>query len=169
MSIYFKYSFLSLFSPNPSDLSWNLYTEGWGRSAFVKYDSIGLGQMYSPWFSNMPGFNDPSYWNYENKRLDKLTQEIYKGDFETSEKRSQLIQEAVKEGINESVRIFLASKIDQYVVNQNVEGVINDLGAGVPSRFTPINVRRVNKVTILILFYELITFYSIFAKYYSSD
>ena len=134
-------AFVIVYGSNPADMKWNLYTEGWGRSAFVKYDSIGLGQMYSPWFSNMPGFNDPSYWNYENKRLDKLTQEIYKGDFETSEKRAQLIQEAVKEGINESVRIFLASKIDQYVVNQNVEGVINDLGAGVPSRFTPINVK----------------------------
>jgi len=97
--------------------------------------------MYSPWFSNMPGFNDPSYWNYENKKLDELTQKIYKGGFETAEKRSELIQEAVIEGITESVRIFLASKVDQYVVNQNVEGVINDLGAGVPSRFTPINVR----------------------------
>ena len=37
------------------------------RSAFVKYDSVGLGQMYSPWFSNMPGFNDPTYWNYKMK------------------------------------------------------------------------------------------------------
>jgi len=134
-------AFVVVYGSNPADMNWNLYTEGWGRSAFVKYDSIGLGQMYSPWFSNMPGFNDPSYWNYENKKLDELTQEIYKGDFETSEKRSQLIQEAVIEGVNESVRIFLASKVDQYVVNQNVEGVINDLGAGVPSRFTPINVK----------------------------
>ena len=134
-------AFVVVYGSNPADMDWNLYTEGWGRSAFVKYDSIGLGQMYSPWFSNMPGFNDPSYWNYENKKLDELTQEIYKGDFETAEKRSQLIQEAVIEGINESVRIFLASKVDQYVVNQNVEGVINDLGAGVPSRFTPINVK----------------------------
>ncbi|MSS86460.1 MAG: ABC transporter substrate-binding protein [Thaumarchaeota archaeon] len=134
-------AFVVVYGSNPADMKWNIYTEGWGRSAFVKYDSIGLGQMYSPWFSNMPGFNDPSYWNYENEKLDKLTQEIYKGDFETSEKRSQLIKEAVKEGINESVRIFLASKIDQYVVNENVEGVVNDLGAGVPSRFTPINVK----------------------------
>jgi len=142
-------AFVIVYGSNPADMKWNLYTEGWGRSAFVKYDSIGLGQMYSPWFSNMPGFNDPSYWNYENKKLDKLTQEIYKGNFETSEKRAQLIQEAVKEGINESVRIFLASKIDQYVVNQNVEGVINDLGAGVPSRFTPINVKTSDeKLTI---------------------
>ena len=47
----------------------------------------------------------------------------------------------MKEGVNESVRIFLASKVDQYVTNENVDGVINALGAGVPSRFTPINVR----------------------------
>ncbi len=134
-------AFVVVYGSNPADMNWNLYTEGWGRSAFVKYDSIGLGQMYSPWFSNMPGFNDPSYWNYENKRLDELTQKIYKGDFESSEKRSELIQEAVVEGINESVRIFLASKVDQYVVNKNVEGVINDLGAGIPSRFTPINAK----------------------------
>ncbi|MDC0450739.1 ABC transporter substrate-binding protein [Nitrosopumilus sp.] len=135
-------AFVVVYGSNPADSKWNIYTEGWGRSAFVKYDSIGLSQMYSPWFSNMPGFNDPAYWNYENKKLDNLTQEIYKGSFETVEKRTQLIQEAVVEGINESVRIFLASKVDQYVVNQNVEGVINDLGAGVPSRFTPINAKN---------------------------
>jgi len=134
-------AFVIVYGSNPADMNWNLYTEGWGRSAFVKYDSIGLGQMYSPWFSNMPGFNDPTYWNYENKKLDELTQKIYKGDFESAEERSLLIQDAVVEGINESVRIFLASKVDQYVVNQNVEGVINDLGAGVPSRFTPINAK----------------------------
>jgi len=134
-------AFVVVYGSNPANLDWSLYTEGWGRSAFVKYDSIGLGQMYAPWFSNMPGFNDPSYWNYENKKLDDLTQKIYKGGFETAQKRGQLIQEAVTEGVNESVRIFLASKVDQYIVNENVNGVINDLGAGVPSRFTPINAK----------------------------
>ena len=132
-------AFVIVYGSNPSDLKWSLYTEGWARSAFVKYDSIGLAQMYSPWFSNMPGFNDPTYWNYENDKMDELTQKIYTGNFESSEKRSELIQEAVVEGINESVRIFLASKIDQYVVNEKVSGIVNDFGAGVPSRFTPIN------------------------------
>ncbi len=132
-------AFVVVYGSNPSDLKWSLYTEGWGRSAFVRYDSVGLGQMYSPWFSTMPGFNDPSYWNYKNDRLDELTQKIYTGGFESSEKRSQLIQEAVIEGINESVRIFVASKIDQYVANEKVKGIVNDFGAGVPSRFTPIN------------------------------
>ncbi len=134
-------AFVVVYGSNPSDLKWNLYTEGWGRSAFVRYDSVGLGQMYSPWFSTMPGFNDPSYWNYKNDRLDVLTQKIYTGGFESSEKRSRLIQEAVVEGVNESVRIFLASKIDQYVANEKVKGIINDFGAGVPSRFTPINAK----------------------------
>lgn len=134
-------AFVVVYGSNPSDLKWSLYTEGWGRSAFVRYDSVGLGQMYSPWFSNMPGFNDPSYWNYENDKLDSLTQKIYTGNFESPEKRSELIQEAVKEGINESVRVFLASKVDQYVANEKVSGIVNDFGAGVPSRFTPINAK----------------------------
>ena len=134
-------AFVVVYGSNPSDLKWSLYTEGWGRSAFVKYDSVGLGQMYSPWFSNMPGFNDPTYWNYKNDNLDNITQKIYTGDFESSEERSDLIQKAVVEGINESVRIFLASKIDQYVANENIKGIVNDFGAGVPSRFTPINAK----------------------------
>ncbi len=132
-------AFVVVYGSNPADLKWSLYTEGWGRSAFVKYDSVGLGQMYSPWFSNMPGFNVPDYWNYQNDYIDSLTQKIYTGDFQSSKEREQLIQQAVVEGINESVRIFLASKIDLYVVNQGTHGIINDFGAGVPSRFTPIN------------------------------
>ena len=103
-------AFVLVYGSNPADLKWSLYTEGWARSAFVRYDSVGLGQMYSPWFSNMPGFNDPTYWNYKNEKLDELTQKIYTGDFESSEKRTELIQEAVVEGVNESVRIFLASR-----------------------------------------------------------
>ena len=134
-------AFVVVYGSDPADLKWSLYTEGWNRSAFVKYDSVGLGQMYAPWFSNMPGFNDPSYWNYQNDKIDSLTQKIYTGEFQSADERDKLIQEAVVEGVNESVRIFLASKVDQYVVNEKIEGVVNDFGAGVPSRFTPINSR----------------------------
>lgn len=134
-------AFVVVYGSNPADLGWHLYTEGWAQSAFVRYDSTGLGQMYSPWFSNMPGFNDPSYWNYENARLDNLTKRIYTGDFEDAEERALLISGAVTEGISESVRIFLASRTDQYVVNESISGIVNDFGAGVPSRFTPINAR----------------------------
>jgi peptide/nickel transport system substrate-binding protein len=135
-------AFVNVYGSNPADLKWSFYTEGWGgRSAFVKYDPVGLAQMYSPWFSNMPGFNDPSYWTYQNEYLDSITQKIYTGNFSSAEERIDLFREATIEGVNESVRIFLASKIDQYVVNDKIDGVINDFGAGVPSRFTPINAR----------------------------
>ncbi|ABK77936.1 solute-binding protein [Cenarchaeum symbiosum A] len=131
-----------VYGSDPAELKWSLYTEGWGgRSAFVRYDPLGLGQMYSPWFSSMPGFNNPAYWNYENVRLDELTQRIFTGNFTSAEERADLIREATAEGVSESVRVFLAAKVDQYVVNSGVEGIVNDFGAGVPSRFTPINAR----------------------------
>ena len=134
-------AYVIVYGSDPAELKWSLYTEGWSRSAFVRYDSVGLSQMYSPWFSNMPGSNDPSYWNYKNDYLDTITQKIYTGDFESEEERAKLIQDAIAEGVEQSVRIFIASKIDQFVANEKMEGMINDLGAGVPSRFTPINSR----------------------------
>ena len=132
-------AFVVVYGSNPADQKWHLYTEGWGSSGFSKYDSVGLAQMYSPWFSNMPGNNDPTYWNYENDYIDSITKKIYVSDFKSSDERSSLIKQATKEGVTESVRIFLASKTDQYVANDNVDGVINALGAGVPTRFTAIN------------------------------
>jgi len=142
-------AFVVVYGSDPAEMKWNLYTEGWGKSAFVKYDSTGLAQMYSPWFSNMPGFNNPSYWNYKNEYLDTITQKIYSGDFQSEDQRAGLIQDAVAEGIDQSVRIFIASKIDQYVANEKMEGIVNDLGAGVPSRFTPINSRSDDKELVI--------------------
>jgi len=135
-------AFSIVYGSDPSDLKWSLYTEGWGgRGGFVKYDSLVSAQMYSPWFSNMPGFNSPSYWNYQNDYMDSISMNIFLGNFTSAEERNELLKKAVREGIKESVRIFLASRIDQYVTNEKIEGVVNDFGAGVPSRFTPINVR----------------------------
>ena len=132
-------AFVVVYGSNPATQKWHLYTEGWGSSGFSKYDSVGLAQMYSPWFSNMPGNNDPTYWNYKNDYIDALTQKIYIGDFTSAQERTSLIEEATKEGVNEAVRIFLASKTDQFIANENVDGVINALGAGITTRFTPIN------------------------------
>jgi len=134
-------AFVLVYGSDPAEQKWHLYTEGWGSSGFSRYDSVALAQMYAPWFSNMPGNNNPSYWNYQNDFLDEITQKIYSGESVTAEERTNLIKVATKEGVNESVRIFLASKIDQYVSNENVDGIINALGAGVPSRFTPINIQ----------------------------
>ena len=134
-------AFVVVYGANPADLKWHLYTEGWGKSALVRYDSVGLSQMYAPWFSNMPGFNNPAYWNYQNEYLDNITRRIYTADFDSSRERTDLVRDAITGGIDESVRVFLANKINQYVANERISGIVNDFGAGVPSRFTPINAR----------------------------
>ena len=135
-------AFVLVYGSDPAELKWSLYTEGYaGRSAFVKYDPLGLAQMYAPWYSNMPGFNNPQYWNYKNEKLDDLTQKIYSSNYTSYEQRAELIRQATAEGVNESVRIFLAAKIDPFVVNKDVDGVINDFGGGIQTRFTPINSR----------------------------
>ena len=142
-------AFVVVYGSNPADQKWHLYTEGWGSSGFAKYDSVGLAQMYSPWFSNMPGNNDLTYWNYKNDYLDSITKKIYVSDFASAEERTSLIKQATKEGVSESVRIFLASKTDQYVVNDDIDGIINALGAGVPTRFTPINAKSDNDSLVI--------------------
>lgn len=134
-------AFSTVYGSNPSDMKWNIYTEGWTMSGFVKYDSVITAQMYSPWYSNMPGFNNPSYWNFQDPEIDSLSKAIFFGNFTSSAQRSSLINQAVDKGIHDSVRIFLACKIDQFIANKKVDGIINDFGAGITSRFTPINAR----------------------------
>ncbi|HET6458008.1 MAG TPA: ABC transporter substrate-binding protein [Nitrosopumilaceae archaeon] len=134
-------AFTIVYGSNPSDLKWNIYTEGWAASGFVKYDSVLTAQMYSPWFSNMPGFGNPSYWNYKDDYMDSISQNIFLGNFTSAQQRTELLKKAVDEGIKESVRVFLVSKIDQFVSSNKVDGIINDFGAGITSRFTPINAR----------------------------
>ncbi len=135
-------AFVTVYGSDPANLEWSVYTEGWGAStALVKYDQTGLAQMYSPWFSNMPGFNNPGYWNYENKLLDNLTQVIYAGNFASKSERADLMRAATDEGVREAVRIFVAAKNDLYAASKGVDGLVNDFGAGIPTRLSLINAK----------------------------
>jgi len=130
-----------VYGSDPADLKWSIYTEGYSTSSFVRYDSVTLAQMYAPWLGNMPGFGNPDYWNFKDDDIDALTLAISNGNFTSSEERSKLIQNGVDKGIRDSVRIFLACQTDQEIANKKVQGIINDFGAGITSRFTPINAR----------------------------
>ncbi|MFQ5969748.1 MAG: ABC transporter substrate-binding protein [Nitrososphaerales archaeon] len=134
-------AFTIVYGSDPGEIKWHLYTEGWGRSLFEKYSSSLAAQMYSPWFANMPGFMTPQYWNYQNPELDELTQRVFTGAYTSKTERDELTRQAVEFGVRESVRIFIASTIDPYLTSKNVEGMINDFGAGITSRFSLINAR----------------------------
>ena len=135
-----------VYGADPANLGWHLYTEGWGRSDFKRYDSQTLAEMYGPWFARLPGLNDPQFWNYEHPRLDELTQAVFSGDFRSEEERTALVQEAVTIGVDESVRVFTVADKQLQVARDGVEGVINDFGVGIASRFTAINAHSADDV-----------------------
>ncbi|HJU94666.1 MAG TPA: ABC transporter substrate-binding protein, partial [Nitrososphaera sp.] len=131
-----------VYGSDPKNLQWQIYTEEFaGSRAFVKYNPIIPAQMYAPWLSRMPGYQNPSYWNYQNATLDEITQKITFFNFTSEEERNQLVGDAVKMGIQESVRIFVAQKTDPFVVSSNVQGLVNDFGAGITSKYSLLNAR----------------------------
>ncbi|MEM2855721.1 MAG: ABC transporter substrate-binding protein [Candidatus Nitrosocaldaceae archaeon] len=130
-----------VYGSDPKNIKWHIYTEGWGSSAFNKYDDSLAAQMYAPWFAFMPGFKQEDYWNYENAQLDELTIKIFNGDYKSKGERDRLLNNAVKLGVSESVRIFIASTLDPYIASDKISGIITDFGAGITSRFTLINAK----------------------------
>ena len=65
-----------VYGTDPQDLKWQIYTEAFGgTSAFVRYNPVVPSQMYAPYFGKMPGWQNPSFWNYQNKSLDDLSSE----------------------------------------------------------------------------------------------
>ncbi|HEY7108883.1 MAG TPA: ABC transporter substrate-binding protein [Nitrososphaeraceae archaeon] len=129
-----------IYGSDPKDLLWNIYTEAFGgTSAFVRYNPVVTSQMYAPYYGKMPGWQNPSYWNYENETINNITQRIEFSNFTSITEREMLLNQAVKMGIQESVRIFVAQTIDPYVASSSVKGLINDFGAGIPSRISLIN------------------------------
>ncbi|MFN4336402.1 MAG: ABC transporter substrate-binding protein [Candidatus Nitrosocaldus sp.] len=134
-------AFSEVYGSDPKELRWHLYTEGWGRSAFTRYDTSLAAQMYAPWFANMPGFQNTAFWNYESKELDDLTERVFTGKYTSKDERDSLLRRSVELGVRESVRIFIASTIDPYIVHRRVDGMVQDFGAGITGRFSLINAK----------------------------
>ena len=133
---------LIIYAKDPQELSWQIYTEAFGgTSEFVRYNSGTLSQMYAPYFSSMPGWGNPSFWNYQNSTLDSITQSIQFSNFTSQEERNELVRQAVKLGMQESVRIFVAQNIDPYVASSSIKGLINDFGGGISTSKSLINAR----------------------------
>jgi len=136
-----------VYGSDPQDFQWNVYTEAYaGTSAFVKYNPSVTSQMYAPYAGNMPGGQNPSFWHYQNSTIDKLAQHIAFFNFTSSNERNDLVRNATLNGIQESVRIFVAQLIEPYVAVSSVKGLINDFGAGITSKYSLSNART-NKTT----------------------
>lgn len=127
---------------DPQKFLWHVYTEAFaGSTSFIKYNDAVLAQMYAPWYANMPGNQNPGFWQYRNSTLDKITQKLVFSNFSSENERNNLLNEATRMGIEESVRIFLVKNIDPYAVSSSVTGLVNDFGAGITSKYSLLNAK----------------------------
>jgi peptide/nickel transport system substrate-binding protein len=131
-----------IYGSNPADLNWNVYTESFVSSSFLRYDPNLVGQMYAPWEGSMPGSQNPGFWQYSNSTIDNLTKNLIFNNYTSKEERNELLKKAESIGIQESVRLFFARSHDPYISSSKIMGLINDYSAGVANELSFMNAQK---------------------------
>jgi peptide/nickel transport system substrate-binding protein len=127
---------LTVYSTDPKAFEWHLYTEGWGRGSTQRYDYGGANSFNAPWLGNMPGWQQVGFWQYQNDELDKLGQQLFKGEFKSLEERNKLYRRVTELGLDESVRMWLVTATNSFPVTDKLTGITEDLSAGLRSPWT---------------------------------
>ncbi len=120
----------TVYSTDPKLLQWHMYTEGWSRGSPDKYDFSNINQMTAPWMGNMPGWQEVGFWQYENAKLDEMGQKLFTGNFASKEERDTIYAEMTKLGMEESVRVWVATVMNTFPTNPKLAGVSLDLVSG---------------------------------------
>jgi peptide/nickel transport system substrate-binding protein len=124
------------YSSDPQLLGWSIYTEGWGRSAPSRYDYANVNSMNAPWMGNMPGWQETGFWQYDQPELDSLGKKLFRGEFKSQDERDTIFRRMTEVGLQESVRIWLATVTNSFVARKDLQRVSRDLVAGVHAPWT---------------------------------
>ena len=126
----------TVYGTDPQLFQWHMYTEGWGRGSPQKYDFSSINQMCAPWLGNMPGWQEVGYWQYESPRIDEIGQRIFTGDFNGLEERNRLYAQATEACLDESVRLWVVTAVNNFPARADIQGVTEDLVSGPKSLWT---------------------------------
>ena len=126
----------TVYGTDPQLFQWHMYTEGWGRGAPQRYDFGNINSMCSPWLGNMPGWQEVGFWQYESQELDDLGQRIFTGDFNGLEERNRLYVEATEACLEESVRIWVVTAVNNLPAVSGIKGITEDVISGPRSLWT---------------------------------
>lgn len=126
----------TVYGTDPQSFEWHLYTEGWGRGAPQRYDFGTINQMCAPWSGNLPGWLEVGFWQYEAPLLDELGQRIFTGEFSDLEERNQLYLQMTQACLEESVRLWVVTAVNNIPVATSIQGVTEDLVSGPKSLWT---------------------------------
>jgi peptide/nickel transport system substrate-binding protein len=121
---------LKVYSTDPQAFEWHIYTEGWGRGAPQRYDVGSVNSFNAPWLGNMPGWREEGFWQYEHEELDELGQTLFRGEFDSLEERNQIYRDMTQAGLDESIRIWLATVNNSFPAIDGIEGMTRDIAAG---------------------------------------
>ncbi len=131
-----------VYASDPAAFEWHLYTEGWGRSAPRRYDVGAVNAYIAPWLGQMPGWREEGFWQYQNDELevlgqtigqgelDTLGQTLYRGEFDSLEERNEIYRTMTAAGLDESIRIWLATVDNSFPALDSLEGLTRDIVAG---------------------------------------
>ena len=126
----------TVYSTDPQLFQWHLYTEGWGKGSPQKYDFSSINHMCAPWLGNMPGWQEVGFWQYKSEQLDTIGQQIFTGDFSDIVERNKLYIDMTKECLEESVRLWVVTAVNNIPVSTQLSGVTQDITAGPKSYWT---------------------------------
>jgi peptide/nickel transport system substrate-binding protein len=117
---------------DPAKYDWNIYTEGWGAGQLYPFWDQIIAQMYAPFYGNMPGSNNPDWWNYKNDELDANVKKALYGDVLTEKEYWDACERAVTLGLQDAVRVYISYQDQYYPANKaKFNGrFLYDLGQG---------------------------------------
>ena len=119
-----------VYSTDPQSFEWHIYTEGWGRGSPQRYDVGNVNAFIAPWLGQMPGWQEEGFWQYENEQLDDWGQTLFRGEFGSLEERNDIYRQMTQAGLDESIRVWLATVNNSFPAQSNLEGVTRDIVAG---------------------------------------
>jgi peptide/nickel transport system substrate-binding protein len=103
---------------DPADYLWSIYTAGWGGGGMREYWDTNISQMYAPYYTNMPGWGEPGFWNYTNDEIDAIAQKNINGWFLTADEYWKGNLKAVELALKDGIRLFVASAKTAQVSNK---------------------------------------------------
>jgi len=121
-----------VYSSNPADMKWMIYTEGWIDTEIEKYHDANPYD-FCALDSLMPGWGVPGYWQYNASKiyipqlhmsLYKATYDLANGKFKSLKQRAELYYWSVYYCTLQAVRVWLAAVNGIYVVNPKVSGLV---------------------------------------------
>lgn len=130
-----------VYGSDPMEGGWHFYTEGWRAGSLSRFDTVALSQMYCPYYGYMPGWQEPTFWNYANATLDDLGQRFSGGNFTSLDDRASIMREALQIASEESVRIFIADQIEPYPYNSRLPAFAYELAVGPATPFSFYTIR----------------------------